>query len=497
MEKSRKKKWNLRVLIFLFSVISFYTSYTGLIKLAGIKEGDYIIQAFLAILVGGLQFALVLSINDFYIKDIFRKYWIKSIALLFVYIITMMLSVTFSFSYWYETFSAENYAQRSATIQLDKLKGSLIDAQESFKSMVNSLKELSIYSYNKSQEENSVGKTCNPRVGRGEGVYTWLRADDATITKEYANKINSLQSSLTNEIAGVSSFLDKFDAKGDVVSFNREVNEKIKSINVRFFQNSTLYDLQQKLKSRSGSNRNHIVVIHQKTNEHAIRPTLRGSSSTESCLDRSFTIKAKRVIKQIDLLKPVEPLTFFDMSDTKKLFGRTTKVLVAIFNPSYTIRKDKEIKNPDDIVYDDIYAVSAGFVIDFLILLITLIAKEPKEEIVSASVLKDILNGKFYSELLNGLNHFKAELYNSYLIAIPNDIEDDKIENIRLLMLYMQQNKIAKLYVNNKEAKYLNKYFEKSLIKEYQNSYFKIYKIKKSRFNQFILKSIQVGEHHV
>ena len=79
MIKTTKEKWSLHFLILLFSIISFYTSYTGLIKLAGIDEDASILRAFMAILVFGLQFALIYSINAFYLKDLIRKNWIKAI----------------------------------------------------------------------------------------------------------------------------------------------------------------------------------------------------------------------------------------------------------------------------------------------------------------------------------------------------------------------------------------------------------------------------------
>lgn len=484
LEKARKEKWSLGFLILLFSLISFYTSYTGLIKLAGVLESNYILKIFMGLLVGALQFALVFSINAFYIRDIFKRNGIKAIALLLIYIITMILSVTFSFSYWYEGFSAESYAKRSSELQLNKVKESLFQAQSSFSVMERSLSTLSDYSATKSEREKNYGRTCDPRVGSGEGVYTWLRADDSKYSKNYSKEIRDLKRDLNKEIQNVSAYLEKFDPKGDVVKFNREVNNKITQINSRFFQNQTLQNLKKMLISRSGSNRKHISVISRKN----------ATKSIVSCLDRDFTIGANSVIRRIEALRPIEPLSFFDMSDSKKLFGRTTGVLFALIDPSSEIKSTSNMSNPNDITSADLYAVSAGFVIDFLILLITLYAKKPKDNRVPLDVVQKILNGEYGNEVLSSLKLFTAELHTNRLIAIPDIIEDNElIDNVKLLMLYMEQQKLVKLYVNGIKANRLNKYFNESLKESYPNSSFRVYKLNKKRFNAFLLQNIEVG----
>jgi len=481
--RSNREKWSLRAMIALFSIISFYTSYTGILKLAGVSEYNYILKIFMAILIFGLQFALVFSVNAFYIKDIFKKHWLKAISVLLIYLITMTMSVTFSFSYWYEEFSAENYAKRSSEMQLNSVKESLLKTKNSFSFMKESLNDLSKYSASKSNREKSMGGTCGGVPKIGVGPFTWLRADDAKYTKSYSEEIQKLQTSLDKEIDQVSNYLATFDPKGDVVQFNNKVNSRIKTINVKFFNNQTLSELKAMLLKRSGTNRRHIRVVSKKTN----------NISNESCPDFKFTLKARQVISRINALKPIETLDFFDMSDTQKLFGRTTGVLLALVNPAYDIKDSDEIDDPSDITYDDIYAVSAGFVIDFLILLMALYAKEPKEDLVPIDTVKKILNGDYPNEVLNKLRLFLAEMSAFYLIAIPNDADDEEIENQKQFMLYMQQNKLATLYINELKANRLNEYFSPRLEATYPDSTFRVYKIDKSKFNKFILQNIEEG----
>lgn len=487
-KKKSREKISLGIMILLFSIISFYTSYTGLLKLSGVAADNYILKIFMAILIGVLQFSLVYSINAFYIKDLFRKNCIKTVALFLVYFITMIMSVTFSFSYWYEEFSAESYSQRSSELQLNKVKQNLLNAKNSFIAMESSLTKLSEYSATKSNREKVLGGTCDPKVGSGESFYTWIRADDSKYTKSYSEDIKGLVSQLDTEINQVSLYLETFDPTGDVVQFNRVVNDRINQINSKFFENQTLQDLKEMLTKRSGANRHHISVISKKTAGTAIK----------SCMDRDFTIGANKVINRLNKLKPINTLSFFDMSDTKKLFSRTTGVLMALLDLSYEIKDVSEITDPSDITYDDVSAVVAGLVIDFLILLVTIIAKEPKEDLVPIELVKRILDGRYPSEVLNSLNLFLAELDKSFLIAVPNNVDDDKkIDSVKLLMLYMQQQKLAKLHINERKANRLNKYFHKRLKESYPDSTFRVYKINKKEFNDFILQNVLAGADDV
>jgi hypothetical protein len=484
---TKKNKMTLIFMIFTFSLISFYTSYTGLMSLLGSSSESSIFTVFTMLLVGILQFALVFSINHFYLKDIISKDWVKATMLLVVYIITMTVSVTFSFTFWYESFSAENYAKRSSELQLNVLKDHLLEASHSFLTMKDSLNTLSSYSVVTSSREKVYGGTCGGRAISGEGPLTWVRADDATVTMEYSKEIQQLQKALNLEIEEVSGYLQRFDPKGDVVGFNREVNDRVKRININFLQNSILENLKIMLTQRSGVNRKHISVVSRKTL----------NTSVESCMDKEFTRGANRVFDKLKALHPIKALHFFNINDRSTLFARTTGVLVAIFNPAYSIKKVEEVTNHKDITYDDIQAVSAGFLIDFLILCIALYAKEPKDDFLFLSVMEDITKGKYSTELLDRINPYLAEIMSGFFIAVPNKIGDEKVENLKQLMLYMQKYKLAEFYVSDMKAENLIPYFSKKLQDSYPNDSFKIYKVDKEKFNETILQNIERGVYRV
>lgn len=487
-EKSKKiEKINLNIIIFLFSVISFYTSYTGLLKLSGVSEYNYIFKAFMGVLVFALQYTLVFSIKHFYFKDIFKANSVKPIYLLTVYLITMILSVTFSFSYWYEEFSAESYSKRSSELQLNKVRNNLMVAKSSLVHVSSNLISLSNYSDTASTRERLHGRTCDRNIGAGEGSFTWLRADESRLTKDYSVGIQKLNTVLAKEIEGVTVFLQDFDPKGDVLGFNQKVNEQIQQINIKIFNNQILKDLELMLVRRSGKNRQQITVVNKKT----------GSSSVKSCVDEEFTANANSVIHKLRALNTIETVAFFDMNDTQKLFGRTAGVLIALVDPSQTIVKSDEMKNPDDITTDDISAVSAGFVIDLLIMLLALYGKEPKEEVVSYDTVKKILDGSYLNSILSQLKPYLAEMSSYYLIAIPSNVEDDEIEKMEHLMVYMQQQKFAKLYTNDIKASRLNKYFSQNLKSDYSDKTFRVYRMENEKFQLFISQNIKKGVHNV
>jgi len=481
-QRKRGDRLKLQALIVIFSLISFYTSYTGLVKLSGVSEYNFILKGFIGVLIGGIQLALVYSISAFYFKDLFGKDWFKSIAVISLYVITMSFSVIFSFSYWYEEFSAENYAKRSSDMQLMEVKKSLLNAKESFSFMSSSLTKLSEYSTTASNREKRLGRTCDPRVGSGEGVYTWLRADDASFTKSYSTEVQKLQSKLDAEIAKVSRYIKEFDPNGDVVKFNQTVNDSITLINVKFFNNQILKDLESLLVERSGQNREHILVTNRKTQR----------ISKQSCMDKDFTRGATKVIKLIQNLKAIKSLEFFDKSDTQKLFGRTVLVLKTLVTLS-EIKSVNEATDPNDVTSDDVSAVLAGFVIDFLILLIAIIGKEEKIELIPHYVVQNILNGEYANEVLAKLKPYRAEMFSFDLIAIPSNIESEEMDNMRQLMLYFQQQKMAKLYINEVKGSRLSHYFNEGLQESYPNETFRVYKIDKKKFNDFLLQNITQG----
>ncbi|NEW59987.1 hypothetical protein GSY74_01710 [Sulfurovum sp. bin170] len=486
-ERKRVEKIKLNILIVLFSIISFYTSYTGFLKLTGVIEHDYLLMGVMGLLVGALQYALVFSINAFHLGDLFRKNRIKAVALLAIYMITMVTSVTFSFSYWYQEFSAEGHAQRSSELQLNGVKDSLITAQDSFSRMGTKLKKLSDYSTTESNRERIDGKTCDRTVGSGEGPFTWLRADDARLTKSYLDDVERLEAQLNQDILQVANYIESFDPNGDVIGFNRTVNDSIKQINLKYFKNQTLSDLKNMLISRSGLNRKAITVTSKKT----------GQVSTESCMDNDFSFGAKKVIARIDALSPIEELHFFDRSNTKELFARTTAVLMALMNPS-TIKSVDEMTHYDDITSGDLYAVSAGFIIDLLILLVTLYAKEPKEHnLVLFRIVKKILNGEYSNEIMQKLKPYLAEMNGNYLVALPKDVDDQEIENIKQLILYMQHQKLATLFVNKVKGEALDEYFPIELRESYPDKSFRVYQVPRKKFEAFILQNIEQGEENV
>lgn len=482
--KQKNAKWSLGVLIVSFSFISFATSYTGLLKLTGVTQEDQVLQTFMGLLVAVLQFALVFSINALYLQDFFKKYWLKSVALLITYLMVMMMSVTFSFSFWYETFSVEAYAKRSFELQVNKVKNTLSEAENSFALMLESLVQLTDYSTTESTREKQFGGTCDPRVGSGEGVYTWLRAEDAKYTQSFSKDLEGLKAELSKEIIALSNYVNTFDPKGDVETFNQTINKNINRINQKYFKNPILTQLNSILKQRSGQSRQSIEVLNRRTNQ----------MNVVSCMDLEFSMNARKVIRSLEGLHPIANVDLFDMSDTKKLFNRTTQVLAALVNPSYEIKEISEMHRPDDITYDDIKAVSAGFLIDILILLLGFVAKKPREHFISAKTVQDILEGKYPSKILNTLTPFLAEVNNNYLVAVPSESKDPKVSNLKTLILYLQEQKLVELYINGRKAERFDKYFSQFLMRTYPDSTFKVYRLDKKKFNQFILQNIELGE---
>jgi len=476
MSNRKYDKLKATILIIGLSMISFYTSFDGFRKLSNSTD-NYIMLIPVALFVILLQSALVFSINRFYLSDIFkREFGIKAILLLLTYLMTTSISIFFSFSFYYQLLSANKYATRSTLFQLHEAKDILTDSSFRFHNVYNSLKSLSIYSTNKSMKEKQFGYTCNSQVGRGEGVYTWLRADDAKLTANFLNDIKGLEKNLNREIAQITQAISQFDPQStNIEKFGEIINSRIKRINSNYLHNPILNNLVKTLKSRSGANRAKIRVLNRNNN----------AVSIQSCMDSSFTYEAQKVINAIESLKSIEKLEIFDPKDTNKLFERTINVFSTLLtNPSSISSNATKF---DDVTSEDLYSIFFAIMVDLLILFLTIYAKGDKPmNLPSNQIVKQIIAGKSYHKVMNILRPYITETHKNYLVAIPNqNISKELID----LVEYLKEQKLLKFYIADIKGKQLLNTFSNKLKTEFVNQSITIYQAPKERFQRFITQS--------
>lgn len=124
--------------VLILSLISFSTSYYGFISL--VSDGMLLTKILFFAVVGVIQLALVYSISQLYLQEFFSRHILRATLLLVTYLLSLFISVLFSFNFYYKIFSASEFSQRNVTLQLEEVKSSLEDAQSSFDSVYTSLK---------------------------------------------------------------------------------------------------------------------------------------------------------------------------------------------------------------------------------------------------------------------------------------------------------------------------------------------------------------------
>ncbi len=479
VKNSNKLKYG----IFLASLVSFYTTYTGMLAIAAIDSNEkyYQTEIMLFVVVLLIQSSLVFGLHYFEFRNLFNRNYLKTIAALFLYMIPGALSIIFSFTFYYEFSSAINHANRSMKLQTEQIYTRLIQSKSSLSAVANSVKKLSEYSTDKSLEEQNEGSTCT-QSPIGYGYYTQVRIDDAKITSEAYSEVEQVYKSLSEDMIKIQNMISAYDKSMDVKVFEENINKEISKINNKYFTGDQFESIIDTLLSRSGNNRDNIRSMHRKTKYVA----------TVSCEDKGFTKGVHRIIQKLHDLQPVEKIRFFDAEDSAELLNRTKNVLWATIGFK-EIKDVKDMTDPSDITTEDISALGIAVIIDLLILLLSIIDKTPAQQrkVLSLAKVKDILDGNTDSSIYIKLQKFMAEMSNSYMIAIPTDILDDnRIEALNYIVQYIKLKNMATLHVNEVKAEKLHPYFPKNLSIEYSGSSFKIYKMKKRQLEALLLEDI-------
>lgn len=477
-----KKNFGLKFGILIASIISFMTTMTGMYAIADINPNElyYKSTIMLVLFVILIQSSLVYSIQYFEFRNLFNKLFLKTIVALLVYIVMSLFSILFSFTYWYTTISAQNHALRSTKIQLENIDEILLKSKKSLDAVVKSVNKLSMYSEKKAKEEISYGGTCQ-KSAVGYGHLTQIRLDDKIIASSASLEVKKIYQNLSEDMVKIQNKVSKHKPDEDIKVFEEIINQEIQALNAQYFTGSQFEFITDTLLARSGSNRNSIKSIHKdkKTVAHL------------SCIDMHFTKDVRKVISKLNSLKPIKKIKFFNVNDPQELVNRTKNVLWASLG-FIEIKEVEDMSSPSDITTEDMNSLGLAITIDLLILALSILDSTPTQQKRRLSLvkIKKILDGEMDSSIYLKLQPFMAERFNSYLIAIPNDLSDEDTKAINFITQYIKLKNMAKLYAHEVKATKLKPYFQQSLGQEYANSSFKIYKMRKKQLEALLLEDI-------
>ena len=444
--------------VLLLSIISFTTSYYGFISL--VSDGGVLTKILFFAVVVVIQVALVYSISQLYLREFFSRYLLRASLLLLTYLLSLFISVLFSFNFYYKIFSATEFSQRNVTLQLEAIKQNLEDAQSSFNSVYLSLKDLSDYSMKRSIEERTHGGTCDETKIPKPGPRSALREFESKLFQSHLSSVEALKAKVTQEIVEIKKMLQAFNPKkGDIEALEEQVNQKIIQIN-RLLRGGEISLLPKVLVEHNGAKRMQM---------HSLGRVI-------SCPDSRISLKIDTIAEHLSSLKPLVKVAFFDMNDQQQLIERTINVLLAIipFTNTHVVAVDS-VSSPTDVTQSDIKAIGLGFLVDFFIFFFTILSKEPYR---ARYFTDDRVKQYQKYNIRRILNPFVFEGHFSYHIIVPNQRNIQKVDE---LVIHFHMDKMLTLIGNNIHFNELL-LVHQSKLKTFEKTTFKVYKLDKKKY---------------
>ncbi len=310
--------------LLVLSSISFYTTYDGLIRFS---YGSFsqtpivfiiVLFLFVAVLQGMLLFALF---------EMLRSGWFVKPLWLLVYIVTMAVSVFFSYSFYYNLFRAESYAFDNFSIQLNDIKTSAQNYQRAFLEIRNDTNKLSDYSRNKAEEERQKGGTCGYYSSPSSGPRSRYRDKEEKVFNALSNNINDLYQNVSKDIEALEGLVKAY-AKKEISTENvqSEMNKMVDTLN-SYKQNGKVQNLNSTL-------RNHMYEKRKTDGFDNNRLPI-------TCPDEHIDFSGTAIIKQVEHLPEVREVELFNPDSDRQVLTRALTVfmqLPKLFIPEETLQ---------------------------------------------------------------------------------------------------------------------------------------------------------------
>ncbi len=303
------------ILLFLFvlSSISFYTTYDGLVRFSYGSFSQtptvFIVVLFLFVMVlqGMLLFALF---------EMLRTRFLLKILWLIVYIVTMGVSVFFSYSFYYNLFRADSYAFDNFSAQIKQLKSSAGGYQNAFLQIKNDTEKLADYSRRRAEEERQKGGTCGYMSPPKQGPRSLYRDKEAKIFTALSSSISELYNDASTDIRKLEELTKSFsDEASETEDIQNQMNKVVQRIN-HYKTNGKILNLNETLRDH--------MYERRKTGGTD------GLGYPITCPDENIDIKGTSIIKQIEGLPQVKEASLFNPNSDKEVLTRALTVFMQI-----------------------------------------------------------------------------------------------------------------------------------------------------------------------
>ncbi|PIE00666.1 MAG: hypothetical protein CSA79_02890 [Thiothrix nivea] len=360
-EQPRKKIKLTLILVILLSVISFVTSYKGLVIL-NVENDNDLTQwqtLFIAFMVFTIQATLVVTL--LFMIHGFRP--ITRFLAFAVYVVAMLFSVFFSYGWWYDVFRADSYAQEVYKDGVESIRAHAKTYEQSFANVRELADELSRYSAKRARDENLYGGTCDEKSLPGKGALNYLRNDEAQRFGAIAEDIGGLEKKVGEHISELNRLLDDLDlsAEGIVTQRERELNDIVALIG-SYRTGSETTRIRKQLEARRGDKRKFLESRNPKEDRRTV----------VSCMDSEITRKIDALLAALDALPEPRKVTLFDQSNNRTVLQRSWQVFASLMDLDTVTNTQKKLAELK-LTSTDYVPLIAGLLIDLFILTIGLI----------------------------------------------------------------------------------------------------------------------------
>lgn len=414
------------VLLFVLSVFSFITTFTGL-KIYSPETTNMQSLAFLVAIVLMIQSGLIYSMMRFFKSYSFgmKTTWLAT------YVLLMGISVFCSYAYWYQFIASESHGFSAFSVQLEKAKDKASKLGAVFEAITTATTKLSNYSTKTSGIEKSQGGTCgisNP----GYGNRTRFRLFEAKAFKDLAKETAELDQILNNHLNILQG-----------LQYNAQTSEAVKQVEQRF--NAEVQDINRLM---SGSRLGDIkeTLVRHKAERSSFSFYFEGKNRVVSCPDATIERKARLLIDEIDQLKPLPAVTLFNPNNQKKVMERALFVFSHL--PAYVLNQQATKQSTDMIEQNDVMPILIAVLIDSAILFVgfldgqagrrrAFLSKNFKGAFFSVNDFIKISQVFKFNDLRTSLSlhHYQIN-HHKHLYIIPINFAGDDNESSELFALF-------------------------------------------------------------
>ncbi len=227
MRSKRKRSWALTIHWLLkggLFLVATFTTYDGVreIIIASSGKPDPVTQGLILLAITLLVLAILYTLS---IMASRQAMW-KRLAALPVYILLALISIGFSFGFYWKKLEAGALLTPDVISALTSVSDELNKASSKLNYAVKTMHDAAAYSAAKAKEENDVGGTCGDASPVGAGPRMELRRTDAARLSESEAKIN-------RKLDEVNAHIKDFDLPGQIKKVTDTIHSGAESANRR------------------------------------------------------------------------------------------------------------------------------------------------------------------------------------------------------------------------------------------------------------------------